>query len=146
MTITRASLETILVQRCGSLMSLVGMPVTYTGSNASLNDPIGYALRYAEYTVADITSVSNADIAELEDGDLDQILDVSELRLLENIQGNFSLVDITNGPESEKFSQSAAVIEKRINKLQAKIDSMYYTEYSMAGFSVATGRTDAYNE
>mgnify|MGYP000952833294 FL=1 len=145
MTLTRANLESLLVKRCGGLMSLVDMAVTTAGANADLNDPLQYALRYGEYEVADITSVSNSDIAEVEDADIDLILDVAELRLLENIQGNFNLVDITNGPESEKYSQAANVIEKRLSRLQDKVDSYYPAPSTYAMLSVPVGRTDAYN-
>ena len=146
MTITRANLETLLVKRCGSLMSLVDMAVTIVGTNTDLNDPLGYALRWGGYSVTDITSVANADIAEVEDADIDMILDVSELRLLQNIQGNYTLVDITNGPESEKFSQTMSVIEKRIAKLSAHVDQNYYSDENNSGFSISVSREDAYSE
>lgn len=134
MTVTRANLEAILVQRCGGLLSFAGMAVTVAGSNASLNDPIGYALRQTGYTVASITAVADADLASLDVDDLDQILDVAEFRTLENISGNLDDVDITNGPESEKFSQIGASLEKRMARLQEKINNDYG-----AGVTVETG-------
>lgn len=146
MTITRANLESILVKRCGSMMSLVNMAVTYAGANADLNDPIGYALRWAGYSVDDVSSVSNADVAELEDADIDQILDVAELRILQSIQGNYTLVDITNGPESEKFSQTIAVLNARASKLAAHIEANYTADENNAAFSVESTREDAYSE
>lgn len=125
MTITRANLEVILVKRASAYMSAAGMAVTFTGSNADLNDPIGYALRYVGYTVDDPSSVANADVAELASEDLDQVLDVAEYRLLKNISGNLALVDITTGPVSEKLSQLSASLEKRIEKLSADISTLY---------------------
>lgn len=143
---TRANIEAILVKRCGSMMSLVNMAVTTVGSNADLNDPIGYALRWGGYTVADISTVSDSDIDEIEDTDLDMVLDVAELRILQSVQGNYTLVDITNGPESEKFSQTAAVLKERIATLKSHVDEMYATDESFASFAVETTREDAYTQ
>jgi hypothetical protein len=125
MTITRANVESIIVQRCGSLMSFAGMAVTVAGANASLNDPIGYALRQSGYTVANIASVADADLSSLDDDDIDMLLDYAEFRTLENISGNLDDVDISNGPESEKYSQIAANLEKRMARVQERIDSSY---------------------
>ena len=125
MATTRANIEAILVQRCGGLLTFAGMAVTVAGSNASLNDPIGYALRQAGYTVANIAAVSDTDLTSLDTDDLDYILDVAEFRALENISGNIDDVDIQNGPESEKFSQIGANLEKRMARLQEKINSSY---------------------
>jgi hypothetical protein len=127
MTITRANVESILVQRCGRLMSFVGMAVTVAGSNASLNDPIGYAVRQIGYTVANITSVADIDLASIADAELDELLDYAELRTLESIAGNMDAVDITNGPESEKFSQVSTTVDKRLSKLTEKIAASYGT-------------------
>jgi hypothetical protein len=127
MTVTRANLESILVQRCGGLMTFAGMAVTYAGANASLNDPIGYALRQAGYAVANPASVADSDISTLSSDDLDQVLDIAEFRTLENVSGNLDDVDITNGPESEKFSQISASLEKRMARLQEKINASYGT-------------------
>jgi len=125
MTVTRANVEAILIQRCGAIMSVAGMAVTVAGSNASLNDPIGYALRQTGYTVANAASVADTDLDDLTDDDLDQVLDIAELRTLENVAGNLDDVDITSGPQSEKFSQLAANLEKRMARLQQRISDMY---------------------
>jgi len=125
MTVTRANVEAILVQRCGRLMSFVGMAVTVAGSNASLNDPIGYALRQSGYSVANISSVADLDLASVAADDLDMVLDYAELRTLESVAGNMDAVDIANGPEKENFSQAATAVDKRIAKLSEKITLTY---------------------
>lgn len=127
MTVTRANLESILVQRCGRLMSFVGMAITTAGANASLNDPIGYALRQAGFTVANIASVADADVASVTAAELDEVLDYAELRTLENVEGNFDAVDIANGPEKENFSQVQKTLDGRISKLNDKIAITYGT-------------------
>ena len=125
MTVTRANIESILVQRCGALMSFAGMAITSAGANASLNDPIGYALRQTGYTVGNVANVADSDLATLDVDDLDQILDVAEYRTLENIGGNLDDVDITNGPESERFSQLSTALEKRMTRLEQRITDLY---------------------
>jgi hypothetical protein len=135
-------------------MSFAGMAVTVAGSNASLNDPLGYALRQSGYTVANIASVADADIASVETDDIDEVLDVAEFRTLENISGNIDDVDITNGPESERYSQIAASLEKRMTRLQQKIYDTYGTgviaeagviNYDIAAHGDDTVITDTYN-
>lgn len=142
---TRANLESVLVKRAGAMMSVVSMDVTYAGSNADLNDSISYALQQAGYTVADPFAVADADVAEVSDTDLYMVLDYAELRLLETISTNLAqFVDITNGPNSEKMSQYSTALDKRIDKLQAKIDSSYgaSVEVSAVHFDFATHGDD----
>ena len=127
MTVTRANIESILVQRTGALMTFAGYAVTVAGSNANLNDPIGYALRQVGYSVASIALVVDADLATIDSDDIDQILDIAELRTLENISGNLDDVDITTGPVKENLSQIAANLEKRMARLQEKINYSYGT-------------------
>lgn len=145
MALTRANVESILVKRCGSLMSLVDMAVTVAGSNADLNDPIGYALRWAGYSVSNIASVSDTDLSSVADADYDQILDIGELRTLQNVLGNYTLVDIQNGPQSEKFSQTIQVVKDRIAALKSLADELYYSEEGSAAFSVESVRVDGYS-
>lgn len=142
---TRANLESVLVKRAGAMMSVVSMAVTFAGSNADLNDPIGYALRQAGYAVANAFSVVDADVAEVTDADLDMVLDYAELRLLETISTNLAqYVDITNGPNSEKMSQYSTALDKRIEKLQTKVDASYgaSVEVSAVHYDFATHGDD----
>jgi hypothetical protein len=130
MTTTRANIEEILIRRCGSLMTAVGFSVTASGAgnpNIDLNDPIGYGLRKAGFTVANIALVSDADIASItgDADELDEVIDIAEYRLLENIAGNLDDVDIKTGQISESLSQLAASLEKRMARLQNKLSSEY---------------------
>jgi hypothetical protein len=126
MTITRANVEAILVQRCGPLLIKAGMDgVTTTGSNASLNDPIGRALRSMGYMPANIASVSDSDLAAVADDEIDRLLDVSELRTLENISGNLDDVAVTVGPRSEQRNQLADQVAKKIDRITEKIQREY---------------------
>lgn len=125
MTITRANVESVLVQRAGSFMAAVGMATTVAGSNASLNDPIGWALRRAGYSVSSLTSVADSDLAGLATTDTDKLLDLAEIRTLENVAGNLTQVDVTMGDRTDKFGQLLAQIEKRIERLRKQIEQDY---------------------
>jgi hypothetical protein len=135
MTLTRANVETILVKRCGPLLTAAGMATTVAGSNADLNDPIGYAIRKSSGTVASFVSVADADLTTVAADEYDQLLDLAELRTLETILGNLDEVDIRVGPRDEKFSQLRTDTEKRLERLQQRIEQ----EYGVIGVSVETG-------
>lgn len=126
MSLTRANVETILVKRCGSLLTAAGLDgSTIDGTNEDANDPIGYALRQLSYTVDDITAVDDADVSSVSTSNYDKLLDLAELRMLENIQGNLDEVDITLGPRKEALGQLPARLEKRIERLEDKLKKRY---------------------
>ena len=117
MTLTRANVEAIIVQRTGPLMLKAGMAITVAGSNASLNDPIGWALRQLGYTVADIATVADGDVAGVTPADLDLFLDYAEYRTLVSILTNLTLVDTKVGSRAESLSQLAGQVQARLTLL-----------------------------
>lgn len=135
MTLTRANIEVIIVKRCGPLLTAAGMATTVSGSNADLNDPIGYAVRKSGGTVTNFVSVGDADITTIGTADNDQLLDLAELRTLESILGNLDDVDIRVGPRDEKLSQLRTDTEKRLERLQKRIAD----EYGIGGVTVEAG-------
>ncbi|MBN1815320.1 MAG: hypothetical protein JXA14_26045 [Anaerolineae bacterium] len=119
---TRAQVETIIVKRCGPMMTLATMDgMTVDGTNADLNDPIGWSVRALGGTVSNPTSVSAADVATVSSEYLDQLLDLTELRTLRSVLTNLELVDIDVGPRSEKFSQLVERIAARIAELSVDL-------------------------
>lgn len=131
MTITRVDAEVELVKRQGARMGVAGLAVTVSGSNADLNQPLAVALRKMGYAASN--PVSNSDLAELDDSEIDEFFDRSELRLLENISGNLVLVDTDAGPRSDKLSQISAQIEKAISRKENQISTNYGAGYEMEG-------------
>lgn len=125
MALTRANTEGILVARCGPLLNAAGMAITVVGTNASLNDPIGRAVRDVGYTVTDITNVADADVAHVSADSYDEYLDYATLHALESILGNYDDVDITVGPRDERLSQTIAQIERKIARLMKHIAAAY---------------------
>ena len=135
MTVTRANVETVLMQRLSGLFTAAGMPVTFAGANAALNDPIGYALRRLEYTVAAPALVTDADLTALSAEDVNPLFDLAELRGLENWLGQYTAVDLQLGPRSEKFAQLIPQVRQRAEFLRKWIA----TEYGLEGVSIDTG-------
>jgi len=132
MAITRVQAETILVARRSATMVAAGLAVTYVGTNASLVDPLGFAIRKVGGSTAIIGTVDDADLATIPTDMEDAFLDVAELRLLRNILGNLALVDIKAGPLSESLSQLAKQIGADIDRLQAFIAA----EYGLGGITM----------
>jgi len=126
MAITRVNVETITVARVGALMTEASLDgTTVDGTNADLNDPIGVALREMGETVTAIAAVADADLSGVAEADYNELLDRVELRTLETIEGNYTLVDITAGPRSEKLSQLATAVQVRKGQLLDKIREKY---------------------
>ena len=144
MTTTRANLELILISRAGAWMTNAGLDgTTVNGTNAALNDALGYAIRAAGGTVAAPAIVTSTDVLTVADSDLDKLLDLAELRALENTLSNFALVDAKAGPVEAKSSQFADRLERRIDQIRARLAVLYGIGAASA-FSVALRRSDAY--
>lgn len=119
MSLTRANTEFLVVPRVGPLMTAAGMDgTTVLGSNLDLNGPIGRAIRDLGHTVASAILVADADIASVTDAEHNEFLDRVTLHTLETVLGNLDDVDITVGPRSEKLSQLAAQVERKIARLR----------------------------
>ena len=126
MTITRANVETVLVRRCGKLLTAAELDgTTINGANADLNDPIGWALRQLGFTVASIAFVKDSDLTSIDDDNIDQLLDLAELRALNNVAGNLDGYAITVGPRTEQRQQLAEQVSKRIERLQQTIEKQH---------------------
>lgn len=125
MSVTRANVENVLVKRLGPLMTKAGQDgTTVDGTNTDLADPIGWALRETGYSTADITSPTSAEVNAAVD-DIDQVVDLAEFRTLGNILGNLDDVDVTVGPRSERLSQLAAQVQKRLESVEKRIERLY---------------------
>ena len=139
MALTRANVELILIRRAGNLLTAAGLDgTTVDGTNVDLNDPIGYGIRNVGGTVTDVTSVADADLAGISTDDYDALFDYAEYRLLQNIAGNLDSVDIRVGPQEQKLSQLADFLDRRLNRLKAKLED----EYGLGYATIEIGYTD----
>lgn len=125
MSLTRENAETMIVADLQGLMTAAGMTITHTGANAHLNGPIGRALRDLGYSVADITDVTDADVAQVTDAQIAEFIDLMIMYTLEAIMGWLANVDITVGPRTEKLSQLAGQVERKIKVLRARMKEIY---------------------
>jgi hypothetical protein len=123
---TRADIELELVSRVGAALTIAGMDgVTVNGTNASLNGTIGYAIRTAGGTVIAPALVTDADVATVASADYDLLLDLAELRTLENVYTNYTDEDIKAGPVELKSSQYADRLAARIAQLRSSLAITY---------------------
>ena len=125
MTITRADVEKVLVNRVGKKMAIVSFDVTSDGENADLNEPICDALLKMGATPASIAAVADSDLAIVENEYIQEFLDRAELRLLQNIAGNIDFVDVSVGPRRDSLNQLATQTEAAISRLTTKIEKLY---------------------
>jgi hypothetical protein len=124
-TITLEVVETLLLKRAAGRMQSAGMDYqTYPG-NASLVEPLIFALLCMDLVPASMTALSDADFIGVADTDLPKLLDLAELRLLENVAGNLALVDVSVGPRKENLSQLLDQTEKAIARLSSKVQRLY---------------------
>ena len=137
MTITRVNAETILIKRCGATLTAVGLDgTTIDGSNTDINDPLWDSLRRLGYTVTNISSVNDADIASVSTDDERAFLDVAELRLLESAyNAAIALVDVSVGPRRESLSQLAANIDKAVTRKREQVQA----EHGLTGNELVAG-------
>ena len=125
MAMTRADVEFLLVAEYSPLLVAAGMAVTVVGTNASLNGAIGRAVDDMGYTVLSPILIVDADVANIIDGDRYEFLAIARLHTLETILGNLDDVDITVGPRSEKLSQLAEQVERKIKRLRTELEDEY---------------------
>jgi len=141
MSLTRANVEAAIVDRCAAFLSLVGKAVTTDGSNASLNFPIGKAVQALGFTVSDIGTVADADIAQVPAAEINRFLDYVELYTLESVWGNWTAVDTKFGQDDQKYSQIRESIAARVKLLEDRVRKPYGVNLGSSVAGVLTGGT-----
>ena len=118
MALTRAQVDVILLKRAAHLMLAAELDgTTDDGTNPDLVDPIASTLLLLEYSVADLSEVTDEDLAPVIVDDYSALFDLSELRLLQNILGNLMVTDYGLGPRSEKLGQIRDGLIKRLQQM-----------------------------
>lgn len=120
MTITRTGAEAELVRRCGRVMTAASMDTSTAGNFESA---LAYALR--QLGLAPSAIVTDVNLSGVALADTDKFYDLAEYRQLDNILGNFDLVDIGLGPRRENYDQIRKGIEKKIDRLEKKLKETY---------------------
>lgn len=140
MPITRANLEAALVSRCGALWAAIGNPITVVGTNTSLDDVLATSAYEAGLTLADSTTLADADLADVGMAIRSNLLDRSTLRMLRTIRDNWLRTSSTLDMKSQNHSDILKSLDTRIEALQAHIDSHYAPAPTVVGTnSISSG-------
>lgn len=128
MPIAVSSLSQILSSRVGGWYTAAGLDASASG--AAWLDPLAYSARILGLALADPTTVVDADLVLVTQAQLDQFLDVAEVRALENALQNHALFDQSIGLASQKLSQLRDSIEAAIDRK---------TKLLMANYGIGLG-------
>lgn len=127
------------MRRLGRVFRAIGMDDLDDGNNQDLVDPLVYAIEALGGTVAGAETVTDADLTTVTDAAA--LLDLAELRALENAAENYILVDVTdaNGV-SRKDNQLGARLDAMVAARRTRIAVTYPTIGSSS--SISTGTID----
>jgi len=126
----RQELQTLLVRRCGNLLTAAHMKTTTEGDNPDMADPILWAMRMLGYSPASVIVVSDFELAAVADAHISALLDLAELQLLANIQGNYARVSSSTGSSvgptvSESWGQLLSQISDMVKQKRMYVDAMH---------------------
>ena len=127
MTITRANAEAVLIKRTGPLLPVAGLDgTTVSGNNADLGDPIAFGLRQLGLTVATPASPTDAEVATATADDLDQLLDMAEIRIYQTVLNHvLDLVNTEAGSRVDEYSHLANGIQLRLDRAELRARRLY---------------------
>lgn len=131
MSLTRAAVEGILLVRVGPRLAMpeVGLTITpdpATGRVECLTGPLLEGLRAAGVGPADPLDVTDADLAGVAAAAVPRLLDLAELRALEDALGRWTEPDQTAGPSnSYSLGSLYAAFEKTVERKRAEVQRRY---------------------
>jgi hypothetical protein len=126
MALTRQNAEAILFRRLGPAMSRADMDVTREGQNPYLGDIFTWSLLEMGYDApSDLVDPSDTDLAQVEDTNLSQFLDLSEWRLCMTVIGNLDDTDEKLGPSGQWLSQFAKQMRQHLVDLESRLMANY---------------------
>lgn len=140
MPLTRANVETILIARCGRLLTLSGLNgTTQDGTNVALADPIRQGLSSVSIVTATLGIVADDDLAMVDSTTIDEMLDVAELRALESCLGNLDQPDQMADTNNEQW---LGRLRDSIEKTVARKQALLQKQYGVGLGSLSTGVLD----
>lgn len=127
MPITRAAVESTLVNMCGGILTKAGLDgTTVDGSNASLTSPIRQALASLGFATATLGVVVEADLLPITWETLDQLLEVAELRALESALGNLNQPDQMADTDNQQWlGKLRESIEDTVARKRKQVERQY---------------------
>jgi hypothetical protein len=147
MDATLDDVETILGGRTRGLLQAANVSDDYTADSSPrsyMADPIAYAIRKSGGTPSGIGTVADGDFDSVETGLEDQLLDVAELRLIDNCLGWWTRPNQSQGPRSQQLKDLAEFFLKRAECLRTKIKDVYQIDASEG--VMATGGTGGFSD
>lgn len=121
MPLTSANLDYLLLKRTAKKLAYAGLDsVTATGMNTDLIDGKVEGLRSLGIAPASPVAVTDLDLAGVADFQIPQLIDIAELRTLENILGNRASPDQMADTDNEQWhgkfydSLEATIARKRL--------------------------------
>lgn len=103
MALTRAEAEGILIQRCGKMLAAAGLDgTTVDGTNASLTDPLGVALRHLGFSPAGLVTVTTSDLSGISASNVVEFFDVANLAAMRNALNNWTEPDQVAGQDNRQ--------------------------------------------
>ncbi len=133
MTGTRAEISDILVGRATGLIVVTGVsadPAADASPRAYTDDPIAYAVRKSGGSTASLLAATDAEIAAVETGKEDQVLDIAELRFLDNLIGRWTKANQSRGPITQSLGDLGKFYQDRADSLREKVKEVYAVDAS----------------
>ena len=120
MAITKVAVNSVIDDRCGAFLS-EARRMTNDPTKPSIGQCIGWAVRALGYTTASLTDVTDSDLSAVPDIKADALLDLAELRTLQSIETNLTMVTSTTGPVSDQWNDLSKRLADIIPRKQALI-------------------------
>lgn len=108
--------------RLGGFLSQV-RELTQNPGQPSTLESMSWTARKLGYTVANVLTITDAEVALVQDVDVDVFLDLCELKTLKSMGGNLPAVDTTVGPESVKLSKLSDTLETLIKRRSGEVEA-----------------------
>jgi hypothetical protein len=121
----RKQVETIINNRCGSLLQQAGMLITPISSSDCLSDPIAWGLSVVGVTAVDILQPSDADLASVPAASNYKLIDYIELKALENAAQRYTGVDTSSQGESRSDNQIRQALVGAVERKRSLISMSY---------------------
>lgn len=121
---TAADVTTVITDRCGAYLTRA-RAITGSATVPGITQAIGWAVRMLGYPTASLTLVSDGEVGAVASERLDALLDLTELRTLESIQGNLTAVNVTAGPLQEELGQLAERLGEFVTERRKLVGARY---------------------
>jgi hypothetical protein len=118
-----SDLQATLAGRCGATLTKAGLDGS--ASSSAWLDPLAESAREMGVTLASPLTVADADLAAVTQAQVSQLVDVAELRSLENALGNLTKVSQKVSLGAQDWGELRDGLERAIGRLAARARDLY---------------------